>query len=357
MSQRTASGHVDPTTSITALAANLEHKFSYSNSSGTVWAWSFPLSASDPAPTSITPFIWASNKNNNPASSTTASIRRHNAYGFFNLDLTKPYDASSSSSGSGSGSTSSLKPGSNTGSQNQNGASRILNRHNNIIIAHMVLMIVAWFLLVPAAILIGRYGRTFFKWFPVHRGIMGAAFLFVLVAFIIIVAETSSSGGNHFSSTHAKAGLAVFIIMLAQIALGVLGHKTKRFNPSRIVHVVIGLGVTVLAIWNATEGLQMWSWGAPRWASWILWIWAGILALAYLGGLALLPRDLRQWREERSSSSEKQNNLGLRESSLGRESVSTKHGSPTEQASVPPLHTAPSGAYQTYSQQAPGGRI
>ncbi|KAJ1018537.1 hypothetical protein NDA16_004819 [Ustilago loliicola] len=355
MSQRTAPGHDDPTTSISALAANLEHKFSFSNSSGTVWAWSFPLSASDRAPTSTTPFIWANNKNDNPASSTTASIRRHTAYGVFNLDLIKPYDPSSSSS-SDSGSSSSLKPGSNTGSQNQ--SSRILNRRNNIIIAHMVMMIIAWFLLVPAGILIGRYGRTFFKWFPVHRAVMGAAFLFVLLGFIIIVAQTSS-GDEHFSSTHAKTGLAIIIIMVLQGVLGLVGHKTKRFNPSRIVHVVIGLGVTMLAVWNSTEGLSLWSWGVPQWAGWILWIWAGLLALAYLGGLALLPRDLRQWRADQNGSQEKQNMLGLRESSLGRGSVSTKHGSPTEQPGAPPLQAAPSRAYQTYSQQAyaPGNRI
>ncbi|SPC68102.1 uncharacterized protein UHOD_08983 [Ustilago sp. UG-2017b] len=353
MSQRTTSGHDTPSTSITALAANLEHRFSFSNSSGTVWAWSFPLSASDPAPSTTTPFIWASNKNDNPAASTTASIRRHNAYGFFNLDLTKPYDsASSSSSASGSGS---LKPGSN-----QNRGRRILDKRNNVIIAHMVFMIVAWFLLVPAGILIGRYGRTMFKWFPVHRAVMATAFLFVLIGFIIIVAQTSSSGGEHFDSTHARAGLAIFIIMILQSLLGVLGHKTKRFNPSRIVHVVIGLGVTVLAIWNATEGLSLWSWGAPRWAGWILWVWASLLALAYLAGLAFLPRDLRQWRAEQRNSQEKQHHsLGLGEFLPGRASMSTKQGSPTHQPGSSPLQTAPSRAYQTYSQQAhaPGNRI
>ncbi|CBQ71617.1 conserved hypothetical protein [Sporisorium reilianum SRZ2] len=362
MSQRTATGHVAPTTSITALAANLEPKHSFSNSSGTVWAWSFPLSGSETTPSASTPFIWAVNKNDNPASSTSSQIKRHTAFGSITLDLTKPYDASSSSSSSGSdaGSGTTVTPA--TGASNQKQSNRILNRDNNLIIAHMVMMIVAWFILVPAAILIGRFGRTFFTWFPVHRNIQIAAFLFVLLGLILIIVQVGS--GTHFDSKHAKAGLAIFIIMFVQMVLGAVGHKTKRFHVSRIVHVVIGLGITVAAIWNSTEGLSLWQWGPPRWASWILWIWAALLAVAYLAGLALLPRDLRQWREDSGSASqEKQAYVGLTHpSSPG---ASTQQHSPGEQTpSHPgwgpaPLQTAPSRAYQSYSssQQTPGSRI
>ncbi|SPO31992.1 uncharacterized protein UTRI_06718_B [Ustilago trichophora] len=358
MSQRTASGHNDPTTTISALAATLEPKRSFSNSTGTVWAWSFPMSSSDKTPSKVTPFIWASNKNNNPGSSPSSSIRRHTAYGTLNLDLTKPYSTSPSTSGSNSGSN----PAPVTPATGQQNSTRVLNRRNQLIIVHMVFMIIAWFLLVPAAILIGRYGRTFFKWYPVHRAIMIPAFIFVLIGFIVIVAETSQSGGEHFDNTHAKAGLAIFIVMILQIILGAFGHTTKRFNPSRIVHVVIGLGITAAAIWNSTEGLEMWSWGPPRWASWILWIWAALLAVAYVAGLALLPRDLKQWRASNGSSEEKQEYLGLQQKSSP--GTSTQQHSPGEQShpgwGAPPLQTAPSRAYQSYSQHtphAPGNRI
>lgn len=360
MSQRTATGHVPPTTSITALAANIEPKHSFSNSTGTVWAWSFPMSGSDTAPSASTPFIWAVNKNDNPASSTSAQIKRHTAFGSMTLDLTKPYDASSSSGGdSASGTT--VTPA--TGAGKQKLSNRILNRNNKLIIAHMVIMVVAWFILVPSAILMGRFGRTLSTWFVVHRNIQIAAFLFVLIGLILIIVEVGS--GTHFESTHAKTGLAVFLIMFVQMVLGAVGHRTKRFHVSRIVHVVIGLGVTVVAIWNATTGLSLWQWGAPRWASWILWIWFALLAVAYLAGLSLLPRDLRQWREREAGNArqEKQAYVGLGHGSSP--GASTQQHSPSEQSpshpgwGSPPLQTSPSRAYQSYSsqQQAPGNRI
>lgn len=351
MSQRTASGHVAPTTSITALAANLEPKHSFSNSSGTVWAWSFPMSGSDTTPTASTPFIWAANKNDNPGSSANAQIKQHTAYGSLTLDLTKPYDASSSSSGSGTG-----------GQGGQQRSNRVLNRNNNLIIAHMVMMIVAWFILVPAGILIGRFGRTLAKWFPVHRSIQIAAFLFVLFGFVLIVVEVGS--GSHFDSTHAKTGLAIFIIMFVQLALGAVGHRTKRFHVSRIVHVVIGLTITMVAIWNATTGLSLWQWGAPAYSRWILWIWFALLAVAYLAGLALLPRDLRMWRESSGNArQEKEAFVGLDPASSP--GASTQQHSPGELSAsqagwgAPPLQTAPSRAYQSYSspKEATGNRI
>lgn len=354
MSQRTASGHDDPTTSITALAANMEHRHSFSNSSGTVWAWSFPMSGSDKTPSSSTPFIWAVNKGNNPAASTSAHLRQHTSYGSMTLDLTKPYSASTSGTSGGSGTPVTPATGGNLTE-----SSRILNRSNKLIIAHMVFMILAWFILVPAAILVGRYGRTFFKWFPVHRNIQIAAFLCVLIGIVLIIVEVGS--GQHFDSTHAKAGLAIFIIMFLQMVLGIVGHKTKRFNVSRIVHVVVGLGITVAAIWNSAEGLSLWDWGPPRWASWILWIWAGLLAIAYLAGLTLLPRDLRQWRESRDEASkEKRSYVDL--SNNGTPGT-TEQPSPSDQPAMhpgwgaPPLQTAPPQAYQSYSQPHAANRI
>ena len=362
MSQRTASGDQTPTTSIKALAAIMESKHSFSNSTGTVWAWSFPMSSSDPVPGQSTSFIWGVNKNDNPASSPSSSIKRHTNYGTLTLDLTKPYTPASSSSGSGSGSSAPVTPGTATQSE----SNRVLSRSNQLIIVHMVFMIAAWFILVPAAILIGRYGRTFFKWFPVHRAITISAFVLVLIGFIVIVVQTSQSGSPHFSSTHGRVGLAVFIVMFLQILLGIAGHHTKRFNPSRIVHVIISLGLTGVAIWNSTQGFELWSWGPPRWASWILWIWAGLLVVAYLAGLALLPRDLRQWRQGEKTPEEKQEYLGLRQKTSP--GTSTQQHSPGEQYQahpgwgVPPLQNVPSRAYRSYAQpatspQAPGNRI
>ena len=358
MSQRTAAGHNNPTTSISALAATLDSRQSSSNTSGTYWVWSFPMSSSDQVPTTSTPFIWAINKDDDPGSSPSSSIRRHTAQGQFTLDLTKPYNGASSSSGS-TGSATPVTPSEVGGANSQATSNRTLNRSNRLVIVHMVFMILAWFILVPTAMLLARYGRTYFKWFPVHRGLMISAFVFVLIAFIVIVVQTSQANLPHFSSTHAQAGLAIFIIMFCQVLLGLVSHTTKRFNPSRIFHAIVGIGLFVTAVWNATEGFGLWQWNPPSSARWVLWIWFGIVAAAYLAGFALLPRELRRYRAEAGASEEKQEYLGLQhEASLGVASPgnSTQQHSPGEQSQMQsawnemPLQPAPSHAYETYQQ-------
>lgn len=276
---------------------------STTNSSATVWKWSFPLSSTDAVPNQQTPFIWAVNPSNNPVANNAASLKQHKSYGTLFLDLTKPYNtatgqdvgtpatASSSTSSSSSDPSSSDSSASSDPEEDQ----RTLSMSNNLIIAHMVFMILAWLVLVPAAILVGRYGRLLFKWFPVHRNIQMVASVFVLIAFILIVVEVGS--GEHFDSDHAKAGLAIFIIMILQMVLGILGHRTKRFHVSRIVHVVVGLGTTAAAVWNCTSGLLLWDWAPPRWSTYVIWAWAALLAVIYLIGLVFLPKDLRQHKQ------------------------------------------------------------
>lgn len=302
MSQRTTtSGNNDPQTTLTAKAALMDMASSTTNSTATVWKWSFPMSSTDAAPNKQTPFIWALNKDNNPAASNDARLRQHKSYGTMFLDLTKPYNAATAQD-IGTPATASTSTDSSSDSQDE---PRTLNMSNKMIIAHMVFMILAWLILVPAAILTARYGRLMFTWFPVHRNVQIAAFVSVLIGFIIIVVEVGD--GPHFDSDHAKAGLAIFIIMFLQMVLGLLGHRTKRFHVSRIIHVVVGLGVTVTAVWNCTEGLQLWDWGPPHWAGYVLWAWAALLLVIYLVGLVFLRKDLRQHKQD--TLSEKQGAL------------------------------------------------
>lgn len=299
MSQRTTpSGHKDPQVAITAQAAVMDMAASTTNATTTVWKWAFPLSSTDPTPNKQTAFIWAVNKGNNPADASDAHLKQHKSYGTTFLDMTKPYTAANTGSTVDTPATSSSSSNSDSGADgeaNDDEEPRALGMSNNLIIAHMVFMILAWLILVPAAILVARYGRLLFHWFPVHRNIQLAAFVSVLIAFILIVVEVGS--GEHFDSDHAKAGLAIFVVLFVQMALGLVGHRTKRFHVSRIVHVVVGLGITVTAVWNVTSGLQLWDWGVPMWATYVVWAWGALLLVIYLVGLVFLRKDLRQHRE------------------------------------------------------------
>lgn len=304
MSQRTtSSGHNDPTTSIQAQAAIQNSANTFSNSSGTSWSWSFPLSSSDPTPSSRTSFIWATNQRNSPSSSSSnANIREHTDYGQILLDLTKAYTLPSSGS---SGSTTVTTPDTVAPGSDAQDPSLMMNKYNRMIIAHMVFMILGWLVLAPAAVLLGRWGRTVSpSWFKHHRNIQFVAAIAVVIGFVVIVIETSWHEGGHFESKHAKVGLAIFIILFAQIALGAFGHRTQRFHALRIIHVVLGLIVIAASFWNTLEGLELWPYNTRDWPKYVIIAWIAVVAVAYLAGLVMLPKDVRQWKAS------KQNKLG-----------------------------------------------
>ncbi|PWN51238.1 CBD9-like protein, partial [Violaceomyces palustris] len=296
LSQRTASGHNTPTTSISSSAMTIDTQLSKSNSSMTVWSWSFPVTS---APSSSEYHIWAYNNQRTPSSSSaSSSISEHNAYGTLTLDLTKAYnpttDSGSSVTTPGSSPSSSSSSNSEGGQSASGDGARVLNSSNKLIIAHMVFMILAWLIVSPLAVLIGRWGRTFFKWFPIHRNLQIVTVLLFAIGFVLILIEVGKeAGAEHFDSNHAKAGLAILILVAIQLVLGQLGHKTKRWNPVRIVHVILGLVTTFLAIWNCAEGLEIWDWQPAKWSRYLVFIWGGLILIAYLAGLTMLPRDLR----------------------------------------------------------------
>lgn len=105
-------------------------------------------------------------------------------------------------------------------------------------------MVLAWMLFVPLAILIARYGRTLFKWFPSHRGIQLFAFLLIFIAFFLAVGAVAMTGQPHFSNTHEKVGLALFILLFVQVGLGIAAHSYKAKTGNRYIgfaHIPLGL--------------------------------------------------------------------------------------------------------------------
>lgn len=316
LSHRSASGEVMPTTTQAQGVFTQNEVSRVATDAGmTVSSWMFGGIAENPG--SGYGHIWAINKNTAPSSSdVSARISKHNDYGFSSLDLTKPYNGEAPTTppgvtallgyGGAAASTSS-----SSGATGQSGGQmRELNMKNNLIIAHMVFMILTWLILVPAAILVARWGRTLFTWFPVHRGIQLASLVAIFIGFFLGVGAVANIGIPHFASTHTKLGLAIFLITLFQVALGQVGHVVRRKKGIRVqnyVHAALGCLLFGLAIWNIHEGLALWKWGVPDYASYIVYAWAAVLFVAYVAGFVMLPKEMRQAKE--GSSKEEQSVL------------------------------------------------
>jgi hypothetical protein len=165
-----------------------------------------------------------------------------------------------------------------------------------IILAHMIFMILAWLLLAPLAILIARFGRTTFKWYPHHRNIQIATMLFFIVGFGLGVGAAYPDAVN--SKKHYQVGVAIFVIFFFQMSFGLISHRiTGRWVG--YLHAATGLTLFGLAIWNIITGFNIWQWKAGNAPKIFVYAWMGFLIALYLAGFAFLPREIKQHKEKK----------------------------------------------------------
>ena len=258
LSQRHATGEYMPTTQGLVLPKfAVQTSNTKSTSAGTTFNWiqpGFPASGADLAQTNM---IFALNPGGSPDSmDPSAMLYKHSTRGFITLDLTKPYTE-------GSGAVSGTVSTSTTGS-------RTLNMRNNIIIAHMVIGIIAWFILLPLGIFLARFGRSNFTWFPKHRAVQSVAVVFVIVAMFLGFGANWTIGAPNLVDQHHMLGLALVCLVIFQAILGAAGHHIRKVSGVRVqnyLHMVIGVTLVPLAVWNAGKGLDLWEWAPPMAAS------------------------------------------------------------------------------------------
>ncbi|KAI3641366.1 hypothetical protein MIR68_000496 [Amoeboaphelidium protococcarum] len=131
-----------------------------------------------------------------------------------------------------------------------------------LVLAHAAMMIVAWFVFVPAGIFIARFLKSALGvwWFRLHAILMSSAVIFVIIGLIlIIVALKSSSGETLAEGAHPILGFFIIALMLVQSIWGVV--IDRLFDPLRKyvpwhdqVHWWLGRVVFILAIANSIYG-------------------------------------------------------------------------------------------------------
>jgi magnesium-transporting ATPase (P-type) len=127
-------------------------------------------------------------------------------------------------------------------------------------------------------------------WYRVHVGLrLGITGLLSLISFILIVLNVQEP---HFDGSHQKIGLAIFILMFIQFALGFISNAL--WDPQRThapwwdkVHWYFGRGLIILAVINIYLGIEEFSEVTGESMVGLIigyWIWIGILFSMFLLG-------------------------------------------------------------------------
>lgn len=302
-SHRGTTAQVQPLESevTTAAGFKINQEASKSMENVTTWSWNFPQTT---APGNAVSHVFAMSTTSPSSSASDATIVKHIRHDTgISLDLTQAYTGAAPAGlpdGQAATSTSTSTSSSSSGRDLSSNMVRIY-------LVHMIFMVLGWMLLAPIGILIGRYGRTMFNWFPAHRAVQSVAFLFIFIAFFLAIAAVGYDTGMHFVNTHNQLGLAMVILLVIQVALGAAAHGMRSKTGKRYIgfaHIPLGLILFGLSPYQIHLGFDIWDWDPPAYASYIIYAWTALMAALYIAGFALLPKELRQDQEKKENVSD-----------------------------------------------------
>ncbi|KAF9448361.1 hypothetical protein P691DRAFT_729823 [Macrolepiota fuliginosa MF-IS2] len=185
--------------------------------------------------------------------------------------------------------------------------------HEKLITAHGILLAFGFLVLLPAGSLIARWTRTVTpKWFKAHSIVnMSIAMPIILIGWLLGPMAVAEHQAGHLITTHQICGVFILMLYLLQVWLGRYIHRRKAEGfvpvnrphpPSNILHVCLGLSMMGFAFFQVRSGLDEWEYATGRGPlhAWChdLWLaWTVIVPLAYIAGLALVPRQFYQERQ------------------------------------------------------------
>jgi len=203
-------------------------------------------------------FIYAFSSNTVKSSDpTTTALVQHDNFGSFGADLT-------SSAGLDVNGQVNQNAPPVTGSSSKK-VSVPLSRFDQLIILHAIMAGMAWMVISPTAVLMGRLGRHLGKtWFKIHWMFQVLLTSVLTIAAIILAIAAVNINGGFTASYHTVMGFVVFFLMLCQMGLGQYIHKKLDSNrikrPIRnISHICLGLTISLLAYIQVHSGLKLYS--------------------------------------------------------------------------------------------------
>jgi hypothetical protein len=171
-------------------------------------------------------------------------------------------------------------------------------------IAHGVMAFLAWGVLVPISVNASLFRGILPKgslWFNLHRFFNTAAFALLIALFSIAVSYTTKEGRSHFSSSHGRIGLAMFILTIIQMLRGIFRPrltypgsdkaKTKWRKRWEIGHRLLGTVLLLCGFWQMSSGIKLfsniYSVSASNEGKLLIeyWVWVGAMTMTIVVGM------------------------------------------------------------------------
>ncbi|KAI8615913.1 hypothetical protein BC830DRAFT_1168231 [Chytriomyces sp. MP71] len=293
ISQRTGNGHVQPDVAATSQFSIVSTPARATFPFGQNIVYTFVVPETSPLVSTMGPnsmIFAASNSAPSNLSNPASSFSQHSINGAFMLDVSK------------------------VGSANVAGTSSTPSNYATLVLVHGALMFVAWAVLTPLAIFIGRYMKTRLEriWFPLHTMLLTLGVGGLTISALVCV-EIARGGldSTAFSRNGVHGILGAVIIFGAypfQILLGVISNALYRPTRMRIpwwdyLHHWTGRFLGLAAMINCYLGINLWSNGA---LGWIIgyWLWIGLVVLigfCVIGEMMLVGRHRGVSRNEDGS--------------------------------------------------------
>ncbi|KAJ7432151.1 hypothetical protein FB451DRAFT_1065784 [Mycena latifolia] len=180
------------------------------------------------------------------------------------------------------------------------------SHYQAVVIAHALICVLGFAILLPAGALVARYMRTFRPWWYTAHWIaqFGIAGPVILIG-VILGYLSSSTYRKTAGDDHKTWGTIILALYFIQCALGAVIHYIKPKNvrrrpPQNYLHAILGIVVMILGMYQIHTGYDD-EW--PRYVGFgalptgvnALWIvWCVLLVLAYAAGLYFIRKQYRQ---------------------------------------------------------------